>query len=247
MILLLIASPFVLRIDCGPGAEAVDDAVPRRGALTLAAAVMAAGGRFYYPAAMDFHSIYAQGFARLAACTTVTALADPARNAEAILASARECHDRGVAVALFPELGLSGYAIDDLLLQDALLDAVETAMATLVEASRTLRPVLVVGAPLRHRNRLYNTALAIHRGRVLGVVPKLHLPNYREFYEHRHFASGRGTDGEAIRLGALGKVPFGPDLLFPCEDVPGLTVHVEITGCRCRRAGRPRSRARPCC
>ncbi len=168
---------------------------------------------------MDFRSIYAHGFVRVAACTTPTALADPAANAAAILSVARACHDRGVAVALFPELGLSGYAIDDLLLQDVVLDAVETALAGLVEASRALRPVLVVGAPLRHGNRLYNTAVAIQRGRVLGVVPKLYLPNYREFYEHRQCASGRGTAGETIRFAAI-EAPFGPDLLFAAADVP---------------------------
>ena len=176
---------------------------------------------------MDFRSVYAHGFVRVAACTTVTALADPRANAAAILAVARDCHERGAAVALFPELGLSGYAIDDLLLQDALLDEVEAAVAVLVEASRTLRPVLVVGAPLRTRNRLYNTAIVIHRGQVLGVVPKLYLPNYREFYEPRQCASGRGTEGGTIRIGAL-EAPFGPDLLFAATDVPGLTIHIEI-------------------
>ena len=177
---------------------------------------------------MNFHSAYAQGFARIAACTTVTALADPARNADAILAAALDCHARGVCAAVFPELCLSGYAIDDLLLQDVLLDAVELAAARLIEASRDLLPVLVVGAPLRHLNRLYNTALVIHRGRLLGVVPKLHLPNYREFYEHRHFASGRGTEGGTIALPGLPEAPFGPDLLFPCADVRGLVLHAEI-------------------
>ena len=93
---------------------------------------------------------------------------------------------------IFPELGLSAYAIDDLLLQDALLDAVERAIDQLVEASRGLFPVLVVGAPLRFEGGLYNTAVVIHRGAILGVVPKTYLPNYREFYEQRHFVSGAG-------------------------------------------------------
>ena len=176
---------------------------------------------------MSFRSIYAHGFVRVAACTTVTALADPDRNASAILDVVRQCHDRGVGLALFPELGLSGYAIDDLLMQDALLDAVERAVARLVEASRDLLPVMLVGAPLRWGNRLYNTAVAIHRGRVLGVVPKLYLPNYREFYEHRQCASGQGTEGSTIKVAGL-DAPFGPDLLFTAADVPGLTLHVEI-------------------
>ncbi|MCW2819323.1 MAG: synthase [Marmoricola sp.] len=177
---------------------------------------------------MDFSSAYAQGFARIAACTVPVAIADPATNAATVLAEARACHDEGVAVALFPELCLSGYSIEDLLLQDVLLDAVVGAIATLVEASRELTPVLVVGAPLRGRTRLYNCAVVIHRGRVLGVAPKVHLPTYREFYEKRHFASGGPFHGGAT-LRLLGEdVPFGHDLILEATDVPGLNVHVEV-------------------
>ncbi len=177
---------------------------------------------------MDFHSAYAHGFARVAACTVPVAVADPAANVASVLAEARACHDEGVAVAIFPELCLSGYAIDDLFLQDALLEAVQEAIATLVEASQELTPVIVVGAPLRHGNRLYNCAVVIHAGEVLGVVPKVHLPTYREFYEARHFASGANEHGDAWTT-LLGKeVRFGNDLLFRATDVPGLVLHVEI-------------------
>lgn len=176
---------------------------------------------------MTFRSIYRHGFARIAACTIRTHLADPKSNANAVLALARTCHERGAAVAVFPELALSGYSIDDLLQQDALLDAVEAAVSTLVEESRSLLPLLLVGAPVRFGNRIYNTALAVHRGRLLGVVPKVHLPNYREFYESRQFASGRGTEGETIGIGGH-EAPFGPDLIFETEDVAGLAVHAEI-------------------
>ena len=117
---------------------------------------------------MTFRSLYRQGFARVAACTTPTALADPAANAAAILSAAQQCHEQSVALAVFPELALSAYAIDDLLLQDALLDAVEAGVADLVARSSELMPLLLVGAPLRHAGRLYNAALAIHRGRLLG-------------------------------------------------------------------------------
>ena len=176
---------------------------------------------------MTFRSLYRQGFARVAACTTPTALADPAANAVAILSAAQQCHEHSAAVAVFPELALSAYAIDDLLLQDALLDAVEASVDDLVARSSELMPLLLVGAPVRHAGRLYNAALAIHRGRLLGVVPKIHLPNYREFYERRHFASGDGTEGGEIRLGSH-LAPFGPDLLFAASDVAGLIVHAEI-------------------
>jgi NAD+ synthase (glutamine-hydrolysing) len=175
----------------------------------------------------EFGSIYRHGFARVAACTTRCSLADPRANAGAVLEVARACHERGAALAVFPELGLSGYAISDLLHQSALLDAVETAVATLVAASTDLQPLLLVGAPLRHAGALYNCALAIHRGRLLGVVPKMHLPNYREFYEPRHFVVGENRAGDEIVVGGM-TAPFGPDLLFLAEDVPGLVVHAEI-------------------
>jgi NAD+ synthase (glutamine-hydrolysing) len=176
---------------------------------------------------MSFRSLYRHGFARVAACTTRTALADPATNAETILRMARECDRQAVAVAVFPELGLSGYAISDLLQQTTVLDAVEAAIGTVAAGSAELMPLLLVGAPLRHLGALYNCAVVIHRGAVLGVVPKIHLPNYREFYEPRHFVSGDGTDGGVISI-AGHTAPFGPDLLFEASDIPGLTVHAEI-------------------
>jgi NAD+ synthase (glutamine-hydrolysing) len=176
---------------------------------------------------MSFRSLYRHGFARVAACTTRTALADPATNAATILDMARSCHARGVALAVFPELGLSGYAISDLLQQTAVLDAVEVAVDTVVAGSVSLLPLLLVGAPIRHRGALYNCALAIHRGRLLGVVPKIHLPNYREFYEPRHFVSGDGETGGEIRVGSH-TAPFGTDLLFAAEDRRDFIVHAEI-------------------
>ncbi|WP_041782050.1 NAD(+) synthase [Mycolicibacterium chubuense] len=175
---------------------------------------------------MDFYSAYRHGFARIAACTHHTALADPAANAESVLRIAHECHDDNVALAVFPELTLSGYSIEDIVMQDALLEAVEEALTTIAAGSAALLPVLVVGAPLRFRQRVYNTAVVIHRGRVLGVVPKSYLPTYREFYEKRQIAAGDDERGE-IRLGG-DVVPFGPDLLFAATDLAGFVLHVEI-------------------
>ncbi len=177
--------------------------------------------------ALPFESAYRHGFARVAACTIPVAIADPVANAEAVLASARKCDADAVGIALFPELCLTGYAIDDLVMQDAVLDAVEDAITRLVEASADLLPVLVVGAPLRHRNRLYNCAVVIHRGELLGVAPKSYLPTYREFYERRWYAPGDDQSGEDIRIRDL-EAPFGPDLLFEALDVPGLVFHVEV-------------------
>ncbi len=176
---------------------------------------------------MNFYSVYDQGFVRVAACTPICEIGDPDFNANATLDMAREGHAKGVGLMVFPELGISGYSIDDLLGQDALLKAVDAAVAEIVAASRELTPVLLIGAPLQNDGRLYNCAIAVHAGRILGVVPKVHLPNYREFYEKRWFASGRTVRGQTIRVG--GEIaPFGIDMLFAADDRPDFIFHVEI-------------------
>ena len=177
---------------------------------------------------MEFRSPHSHGFVRVAACVAPVAVADPAANVAAVLALAAECAAQGVALAVFPELALSGYAIEDLLLQDVLLDAAERAVADLVAGSASLGTVLVVGVPLRHGGRVYNCAVVVHGGRLLGVVPKSYLPNYREFYERRHFAAGEAA-GAAPEIALAGQVaPFGADLLFAAEDMAGFVLHVEI-------------------
>ncbi len=175
----------------------------------------------------EFAAIHSHGLARVAAATPLVVTAQPARNAEATVALARQGDTGGVDVVVFPELGLSSYALDDLHLQDALLGAVEQAVDTVCRASRELAPLLLVGAPLRRLGRLYNTALAISRGRILGVVPKTFLPNYREYYEKRWFASGAGVTGLEITVAGQ-TVPFGTDLIFEAADLPDLVVGVEI-------------------
>ena len=201
---------------------------------------------------IEFLSAYDQGFARVAAVTLPVVPVDPAANAAAIIDQARALAEDGVCLAAFPELCLTGYAIDDLLLSDVLLSDVLTAIETLRAASADLLPALVVGAPLRLGDRLYNCALVIQGGRVRGVAPKSYLPTYREFYEKRHFAPGdalpagvesielpgvrSGSDGAERTESADGsgdtepvaRVPFGANLLFEVEDVPGLTFHVEV-------------------
>lgn len=163
----------------------------------------------------------------MAACTPQCEVADPRYNVAETLKLARRGSDEGVALMVFPELGLSGYAIDDLLGQAALLERVDRELGQLVEASAELAPVLLVGAPLRREGRLYNCAVAIHRGRILGVTPKSHLPNYREFYEKRWFASGRDLRDMFIDV-AGASAPFGIDLLFAAEDVEGFVFHTEL-------------------
>ncbi|HYD07714.1 MAG TPA: nitrilase-related carbon-nitrogen hydrolase, partial [Reyranella sp.] len=154
-------------------------------------------------------------------------MADAEFNLGQTLRLAKQGDDSRTAVMIFPELGLSSYAIDDLLLQDALLDEVEQSVAKVVDASKTLFPILVVGAPLRVTERLYNTAIVIHRGRILGVVPKTFLPNYREFYEKRHFVSGANVITDRVELAGQ-KVPFGTDLIFRSTGSVPFTFHVEI-------------------
>ncbi|MFT8541595.1 NAD(+) synthase [Acetobacter sp.] len=174
-----------------------------------------------------FRSLYHQGFVRVAACTAPVTLADPYANRDQILATARTCAQQGVGLCVFPELGLSGYSIEDLLQHSTLQRGVENALVELAQATTDLLPVLVVGAPLGHRNSLYNCAVVLHRGRILGVVPKSYLPNYREFYEKRHFAPGAAVRGQSMHLGGQ-DVPFGVDLLFTAHDVPGFCLGVEI-------------------
>lgn len=173
-----------------------------------------------------FHSLHAHGFVRVAACTPAATVGDIPANAAATIALAQQGHDVGCDLLVFPELNVSSYAIDDLHLQDAMLAATRAALAEIVAASATLTSVLLVGAPVEHTDRLYNCAIAIHRGRVLGVVPKIHLPNYREFYEKRWFASGAGIVGQAIRI-ADQDAPFGTDLIFAASDLTDFTFHVE--------------------
>ena len=179
---------------------------------------------------MNFRSLYDQGFVRVAACTSRTAIADPPTNAAAIIDIAKKLDAESVGLAIFPELCLTGYAIDDLLLTDVVLDATLAAIEQLRAASAELLPVIVVGAPLRNGNRLFNCAVVLHRGQVLGVVPKSYLPNYREFYEKRHFASGVDQEGEITLPGVKDAeaVPFGTGMLFAATDLPDFALGVEI-------------------
>jgi len=177
--------------------------------------------------ARPFHSIYSHGLVRVAVCVPSIRVADPAYNGERTLELARRASERCAAVALFPELGISAYTCDDLFHQDALLEATEAALARLVEASVELSPVLLVGAPLRFEGKLFNCAVAIYGGRVLGIVPKSYLPTYREFYERRQFTPGRlAISREVLFLGQT--VPMGRDLVFDAVNVKDFALHVEI-------------------
>jgi NAD+ synthase (glutamine-hydrolysing) len=175
----------------------------------------------------NFGSLYSHDFVRIASCVPRTKVADVSANLAETVRLADAGSAGGAAIMVFPELGLSSYAIEDLLFQDALLAAVETAIDELAKVSRGLYPVLIAGAPLRHAGGLFNTAVVIHQGAVLGVVPKTYLPNYREFYEQRHFTSGAGVHGRQIGIAGR-RAPFGTDLLFRSTGSVELTFHVEL-------------------
>ncbi|WP_419198195.1 NAD(+) synthase [Novosphingobium resinovorum] len=174
-----------------------------------------------------FYSMHEHGFVRVATSTPRVKTADVAANRDAILAEARRAHAAHVDLLVFPELSLSSYAIDDLHLQGAMIEAVEAAVAEIVNASADLSPVLLVGAALERKGRLYNCALVIAGGRLLGVVPKSYLPNYREFYEKRWFASGKTVRGSTITVNGQ-EVPFGVDLVFASEVLRNFRFFVEI-------------------
>lgn len=179
----------------------------------------------------SFFSPYAHDFVRVGVCVPRIEPADPVFNTERTLELMRRAHEQSIALMAFPELGISAYAIDDLLLQDALLEAVHAGIARVVDASRDLFPTVVIGAPLQDGGRLYNAAVVIAQGEILGVVPKIYLPNYREFYERRWFTSGAEVYGREIAV-AGSTAPFGRDLLFKAAGPPrtsgGFTFHVEI-------------------
>lgn len=174
----------------------------------------------------SFAAYHRHGFVRVATCTPQVRPADVRFNCDSVLDQMRRADQARADLLVCPELCLSSYAIDDLHLQEALLSEVEQAVAMLAEASAGLSPVILIGAPLRRDGRLYNCAVVLSRGRILGVVPKSYLPNYREFYEKRWFAHGRGLAGEIAVAGQ--RVPFGDDLIFEASDLPGLIFHTEI-------------------
>jgi NAD+ synthase (glutamine-hydrolysing) len=176
---------------------------------------------------LSFDNLYAHGFLRVAVCVPEIRVADPAFNGERALALTASASRQGAAIAVFPELNLTAYTVEDLVQQDALLDQAEAAIGRLATASREFVPLLVVGAPLRVDGRLHNCAVVIHDGRVLGVVPKSYLPNYREYYEKRHYASGRDAIArEAVVNGE--RVPFGTGLLFEATNVDGFVLGMEL-------------------
>ena len=166
------------------------------------------------------------GFVSVACGTPKLRLADCNYNAEQTFTMMRKAEKAGAKVLVLPELGLTGYSCGDLFYQDTLLRSAEEALSTVLTATRNLEVVTAVGMPLQINNKLYNCAVIIQKGLILGVVPKTHLPNYGEFYEKRQFAAAPEENGTVTLLGK--PVPFGNKLVFRCADMPDLALGFEV-------------------
>ncbi|MEG1658566.1 MAG: NAD(+) synthase [Oscillibacter sp.] len=166
------------------------------------------------------------GFVSVACGTPPLRLADCDYNAEQTFTLMRSAAQAGAKLLVLPELGLTGYTCGDLFHQDSLLRGAEEALHTVLEATRHLDLIAAVGLPLRHDNKLYNTAAIIQSGKILGLIPKTHLPNYGEFYEKRQFAPAPAENGVATLCGQT--APFGTKLIFACRDLPALVLGFEI-------------------
>ena len=175
----------------------------------------------------NFYNLHTHGFVRVATATPLVTVADPDENTEKTLDILKQAHQEAVSLLVFPELGISGYALDDLFFQDALLDGCERGLKRLIKESAELSPVFVVGMPLRVRSFLYNVAAIVHRGQLLGFVPKMYLPNYREFYEARQFTAGTIRNFDNVTFDGS-DIPFGDDLIFKAEDMSDFTINVEV-------------------
>ena len=166
------------------------------------------------------------GFIKAAAATPRIQVADCVSNTREIIEKAKEMSQAGARILVFPELSITGYTCGDLFWQERLLTSAKEQLLKAAAALKDVEGLIFIGLPLVFGGKLYNTAAVLNRGNILGIVPKIHLPNYGEFYEARYFTSGRGVEG-SVKIGAQ-EVAFGSNLLFTCEELPGLTVAAEI-------------------
>ena len=180
------------------------------------------------PKTHPFHLPRTHGFVRVAAATPVVHTADPGANAEEHIALIKQAGAQGVDLIVFPELSLSGYAIDDLLMQDALLAEVERQIERVGAVTREAGVIAVIGAPVRHGDRLFNCAIVLINGAIWGVIPKTYLPNYREYYEKRWFSPASPDVADSTILIGDTRHAFGTDLIFTAEYRPGFSFGVEI-------------------
>jgi len=177
--------------------------------------------------AKNFFSIYSHGFIRTAVAVPKIRLSNPQFNLERTLVLAAAAGKNHSALVLFPELGISGYSNEDLFQQDALQKAVLSALEKLRFESRKLSPAIIVGAPLRFQGMLFNCGIVVYQGKILGIAPKTYIPNYREFYEKRHFCSANAAIFSSVDL--FGEtIPFGNDLVFENHGEPRFAFGIEI-------------------
>ena len=176
----------------------------------------------------EFFNLYNHGFVRVAVCTPEVRVSDPGFNGESTIALAREAAAGNALLALFPEMGLSAYSNEDLFQQDALLGGVLAALDTIREETKDLSMILVVGAPLRFDTFLYNCAVVLHRGVILGIAVKSYLPNYREFYELRQFTPADEIFSETVSLCGQSQIPFGADIIFDVTTARHFKFYIEI-------------------
>jgi NAD+ synthase (glutamine-hydrolysing) len=175
----------------------------------------------------EFFNLYRHGFARVAVATPIVRIGDPAHNLEGTLALMQQAAKDKAVLAVFPELGLTAYTLDDLFHQRALLEAAEAALAELLRRTSKLPLAALVGLPVAVNGLLYNCAALVCRGRLVGVVPKTYLPNYREFYEARYFTPGDATACTEIRLAGQ-TTAFGTGIIFRWEEMREFVLHVEV-------------------
>ena len=172
------------------------------------------------------------GFIKVAACTPNVRVADCEYNAAEIIRMAHEAGQQGAKVIVMPELCITSYTCGDLFWQELLLDEAKEQLLRIAKETAGLDAILFVGLPLEYKGKLYNAAAGISRGEILGFVPKIHIPNYNEFYEARYFTSGAGVDGLVLLKPETGEdeceVPVSPNMLFTCSDMPKLKIAAEI-------------------
>src|SRR5258707_15537286 len=173
----------------------------------------------------EFFNLYRHGFVRLAVATPQVRVGDPAHNGAASGRPMREAARERALLAVFPELGLSAYTCEDLFHQRALIDACEASLGLLLKSSKNLSLAALLGLPVAVDGLLYNCAALICRGRLVGLVPKTYLPNYREIYERLQFTPGDISQRSEIELAGQ-KAAFGTGLVFRCNAIPELVLHV---------------------
>lgn len=177
------------------------------------------------------------GFVKVAAATPKIRVADCEFNASQIIAQIKEAESKESSLIVFPELCVTGYTCSDLFLQSALLKAAKRAVKRIISETADLNIISIIGVPVAIRQSLFNCAVVIYKGEILGIVPKVNIPNYSEFYEARHFTSGKDFDEDFFEYGDFCNIRFGNEFIFTCNQMPDFSFAVEI----CEDLWAPRS------